>query len=411
MFRGRLLVLCTVSLGAGLLGTLAYLPVRAHALFAAAAPGAGLFPPAPDVLAWGDGRTPGGLLWILSARTFVGKTAVVQQNAEPWTAPFVLFDELHALAPLALFGLALGLLRRPGRRLVGLLAAAGGGALLAALRGGMDPQNPDIRGYLGLTMAAGAGLGALALALLLAELRRPRLQRAVAGAALLASLVVGLARLPRGSLAGARAADLGGDQLLDSLPRAVALTSHFETGFLLSYQRAVEGRRPDVDWVHLGFVRGPGYAERLARARPTLAPLLNTHLRGPLLPEHLFALQRPALLEPDDHLHPRLRAVLAPAGILWLATNRPSPTDSLGELPEPPLWPFPPRAFAEAARDRQVRGFFAFRAYGDATLACARGLPLAARLRVGELRRLLPEDARTKALVADCPAAAPAPLY
>jgi hypothetical protein len=409
--RGRLLALCTGTLLAGL-GTLAYLPARAFALMTGA-------PASSEVIAWGDGRTLAGLWWILSGRTFLAKIAVVQQNADPLAAPFVILQEVGVLAPLALLGLGLGLLRRPGRRALGGLAAAAAGALLAALRGGFDAQNPDIRGYLGLCLAALAVLGAAAVGLLLGERPRSSGLRRLAGATLLlAVLLTALPRLPERSLAGARAADLAGHQLHDSAPpRAVVLTTHFETAFLLSYQRAVEGRRPDLDWAHLGFVRGPGYAERLLAARPALAPLVEAQLLGVLGPRQLLADRRPVLVEPAL-LEGRVQAVLLPAGVLWRAAAEDRDASDDGQDTSAVdgglhhhLWPLPELAFAEAARDRQVRGFFGFRAYGDAALACARGLQDAARLRVGELVRLLPEDERTLALVAGCPAAAPAPLY
>jgi hypothetical protein len=408
--RGRLLALATGALLAGLC-TLAYLPARAHALFAGA-------PAGSDVIAWGDGRTAPGLWWIVSGRTFMAKTMVVQQNADALAAPFVIFEEVGVLAPLALIGLALGLLRRSGRRSLGSLAAAAAGALLAALRGGFDPQNPDIRGYLGLTLAALAVLGAAAVALMLGERPRPAVRHLAGGTLLLAVLLTALPRLPALSLASARAADLAGHQLLDSVPpRAAVLTSHFETAFLLSYQRAVEGRRPDVDWAHLGFVRGPGYAERLLAARPALAPLIEAQLLGVLGPRQLLADRRAVLLE-AAHLEPRVLAALVPAGTLWRAALADDGFDDDGRDTTAVdgglfhrLLPLPELAFTEAARDRQVRGFFGFRAYGDAALACARGLQDAARLRAGELMRLLPDDQRTRALLATCPAAAPAPLY
>jgi hypothetical protein len=408
--RGRLLALCTGALLAGL-AILAYLPARAFALMTGA-------PASNEIIAWGDGRTLAGLWWILSGRTFLAKTAVVQQNADPLAAPFVILQEVGVLAPLALLGLGLGLLRRPGRRALGGLAAAAAGALLAALRGGFDAQNPDIRGYLGLCIAALAVLGAAAVGLLLGERPRSGVRRLAGATLLLAVLLTTLPRLPERSLASARAADLAGHQLLDSAPpRAVVLTTHFETAFLLSYQRAVEGRRPDLDWAHLGFVRGPGYAERLLAARPALAPLVEAQLLGVLGPRQLLADRRPVLVEPAL-LEARVQAVLLPAGVLWRAAIEDRDAGDDGQDTSAVdgglhhhLLPLPELAFTEAARDRQVRGFFGFRAYGDAALACARGLQDAARLRVGELLRLLPEDERTRALVASCPAAAPAPLY
>jgi hypothetical protein len=153
-----------------------------------------------------------------------------------------------------------------------------------------------------------------------------------------------------------------------------------------------------VDWVHLGFVRGPGYAERLAAARPHLRPLLAAHRRGGLAPGDLLSLARPVLLEPDVHLGPGIHALLVPQGLLWRAGGR-EPGAAAGA---PALLPHPESMFVEASRDRQVRGFFGFRTYGDALLACARGLRADSALRLSELRRLLPEDERARALAAGC---------
>ena len=388
----RLLVLMTAALMAAM-AVLLYLPARALALHASAA---------IDLPAWGDGRTLAGLRWILSAQTFVGKTAVVQQNADPMALPFVLLEELGALSALALLGLALGLLRPAARNKVGVLAAVTAGALLAALRAGLDPHNPDIRGYLGLGLAGLALLGVLGLAILLGELRRPRLHLVIATALVMLTTGAGLLRLPDSSLARARAADVATAQALDSAPpRSVLLTSHFETAFLFSYQRLVEGRRPDVDWVHLGFVRGPGYADRLGAARPSLVPLLRAHRQGPLQPGALLALDRPLLIEPDAQLSPSIQSLLHPRQWLWRISADEPPTGpaALAEHEE--------SLFVEASRDRQVRGFFAFRIYGDALLACARGMRPVATLRLRELGRLLPDDERARALLAAC---APAPV-
>jgi hypothetical protein len=75
-----------------------------------------------------------------------------------------------------------------------------------------------------------------------------------------------------------------------------------------------------------------------------------------------------------------------------------------GAAPPPRL---PQTALAEAERDRQVRGFLGWRAYLDAGLACERGLGDLARVRLGELGALVPEDRRAQELAASC-ATAPA---
>jgi hypothetical protein len=201
----------------------------------------------------------------------------------------------------------------------------------------------------------------------------------------------------------AAAADVVAGRLLAELPpRAALLTSHVESAFMVGYQRLVEGRRPDVAWAHLGFVRGPGYAERLRAGEPDLGPTLEAHQQGPLSFSAVLALDRwrPARVEIDEHLAPALRGALVPAGLTW----------GLGPAPQtltmPPAW-----MVAEARSDRQVRGYLAWRAYNDGLLACQRGLGEAARRQLGVLTTLLPEDRRVLSLRDHCPAAGlpPAP--
>ena len=141
---------------------------------------------------------PRGLWWILSARTFAGKNLIVQGNADPAALPFVLLEELGPLLVLGLVGRAwrCGRGRRARPALAWAVLAAG--AMLGALGAGLDPPNPDIRGYLGLALAALAVFGAAALAPLLGFLRRPRLAAAVAAGALLVTTAVApVARCPR----------------------------------------------------------------------------------------------------------------------------------------------------------------------------------------------------------------------
>jgi hypothetical protein len=381
--RGRLVLGAAGATTTGLL-VLVYLPARALALYTPGAP--------VDTLMWGDGRSAEGLWWIVSARTFVGKNLLVQGNADPAALPFVLLEELGPLAVLGLVGAGLALRAPASRPWAIALATLAGGAMLAALGAGLDPLNPDIRGYLGLGLAALAVFAAAGLAPLLGFLRRSRLATGLATAALALTVGYGLAGAPAVSLRATDAPDAVVNESQAAVaPRGVVATSHFETAFLTSYQRLVEGRRPDADWVHLGFVRGPGYAARLVVARPHLAPLLEAHGAGKLDAPAIRAVGRTVLIEADQHLPPTLRPALYPAGLSWTLQDR-----NLG------LQALPEGAFAEAARDRQVRGYFAWRAYQDALLACAPH-PDAAGLRLRELARLVPADARFRALRAACP--------
>jgi hypothetical protein len=226
----------------------------------------------------------------------------------------------------------------------------------------------------------------------------------------LAGLLAGgaLTRFPDGAtypgLRGAAAGDvLAGRLLAEIPPRGALLTAHVESAFLVGYQRLVEGRRPDAAWAHLGFVRGPGYAERLRAAEPDLGPTMAAHQEGPLSFSAVFVLdrRRPARIEIDEHLAPGLRARLVPAGLTWKLGDPGRPAAPY-ELTVPPAW-----MLAEARRDRQVRGTLAWRAYNDGQLACQNGLREAARRYLGVLGTLLPEDRRVLALRAHCPAVSP----
>jgi hypothetical protein len=383
--RVRLVVLAVAALAAGLV-PLVYLPVRAAALFQW---------PAPDAVVWGDPRTPEGLWWVLSAHTFTAKAPLVHVTAAPGTLPFVIIEEIGMPLALLVVGGAFFMLRRTATRAAGLaVLGAGAGAVAAALMAGFDPHNPDHRSYAAVAMAAAAALGAAGVAALAAGLGRRALGAALAFA-LLGATAVHVLPLPAAAcLRRAAAADAVGGQLLASLPpRAALLTSHFESAFLAAYHRLVEGRRPDVAWSHLGFVRGPGYADRLAAARPTLAPLLSAHAHGTLDATAVSVYPGAVALEPDDHLAPALRQRLQPAGPLWRADE-----DAVAL----PLARVSAEAVAEAARDGLVRGFLAWRSYQDARLACSRGLAEVAAPPLADLAVLLPDDERARALAASC---------
>ncbi len=384
--RARLIAASCAALGVGLL-VLGYLPVRAVVL---AQPGHG------GDIAWGDGRTLAGLGWLLSAQTFVAKTSVVHTSADPGAWPFVFIEELGpVLALLAVAG-ALFSLRARGTRLLGatlLVALAASSA--AALQAGFDAQNPDIRGYLGVALAAAAvlaGMGALPL-LAVARKTRPAI---VGSVALLAAVALHAFPIPTGlNLHDRTSAARVAADLLDQLPpRAVLASSHFETAFLVAYQRGVEGARPDLAVVHLGFVRGPGYAARLVLDEPALAPLVAAHADFALTPAELAPLSRAIAFEPDDHLTPALQATLRPVGSLW----RFVPQATTLERPAP----LPAAVLVEAAADRSLRGFVAYRSFRDAAFACARGLRLTARLRLSEVAALIPQDARLRELSRRC---------
>jgi hypothetical protein len=388
--RARLIALAVLALLAGA-ATIAYLPARAAALFAQAAERGA------DTILWGDPRTPAGLWWVLSAHTFATKASVVHTAAAPFDLPFVLMEELEVVfALLAPLGIVF-LLRRAATRLCGLVALGSwAGSIAAALYAGFDPANPDVRGYLGPAIALTAvfSIAAMTAGLIpLSRWKRPWLAPALAAAMVLATLT----RFPAGSrypgLRHTAAADwMAGALLAEQRVRGALVTAHFESAFLVGYQRLVEGRRPDLAWAHLGFLAHPGARARLGLAEPELGPLLDGHLA----PQTFATLdrQRPLRLEPDDHLPRGLRARLVLDGATWRLAHG-------GE--ERVLAP-PPSVLAEAAVDRQVRGFIAWRAYGDALLACENRLTLSARHSLALLHQLLPQDERASRLRAECAA-------
>jgi hypothetical protein len=367
----------------------AYLPLRAAALFGAP-------DHAADNVVWGDPRSWRGLWWVVSAHTFAVKQAVVQGQSTPGDLPFLPMEELgEVFALLAPAGIYF-FLRRRGSRVAGLaVLVATGGSMVAALIGGLTPSNPDIRGYLGPAFALVAVFSGTAILFGLTGLRLARLRPILA--ALL--LVSALSRFPQPSqypgLRNSTAGDAAAGQVLAHLPpRAALLTNHFETAFLVGYQRLVEARRPDVAWAHLAFVGGPGYAERVALAEPDLAPTLQAYRRGDFSVDLLRALdaRRPVRIEPDFALPQALRQQLVPADELW--------APSLGA--DSGVTPLAPWMLDEAKSDPQARGYLGWRAYIDAVWACDKHAAERMHLRFAELESLLPSDARFKELKARC---------
>jgi len=374
-------------LAAGAAGMLvhAYIPLRTQALFAATDRGIN------NVL-WGDGRTLRGLWWVVSAKTFADKAGMVHGNASPWDLPFLPIEELTTifalLAPAGLYFL----LRRSASRVAGIaLLLTAAGSMTAALVGGLDPGNPDIRGYLGPAFALIAVFSGVAITVGAAFFRFKQLRVVLA----IVFLAGGLTRMPSPSrfpgLAEARAADFEARQLLFDVPSSGALfTHHFETGFLVGYQRFVEGARPDVLWAHLAFAPGPGYAERASAALPELAPVINAYRAHAGLSRAWASLDEthPVRVEPDAVTPAEIRRTLAPAGALWAPAHGTA-------RPESEAWPpLAPWELSEAARDRQVRGYLAWRNYIDATWSCELGFRRRAIARFAELEKLVPADTR-----------------
>jgi hypothetical protein len=386
--RGRLVGLAVLAFAVGLL-VHAYLPLRTSALFAAADRGV-------DNVLWGDARTPGGFWWLVSAKTFTEKTAVVHGNASPWDLPFLPIEELDKLFALLAPAGAYFMLRRPNTRMAGVATLVGiAGSMAAALIGGLDPANPDIRGYLGPAIGLIAVLSGVTLAVGLAVFQA----RKVRAVLVLVFLAGALSRAPTTgypSLRYAGAVDEEARSTLFALPaRAALFTFHFETGFLVGYQRLVEGLRPDVAWAHLAFVGDRGYAGRLRMAQPELGGVLGAYRDHSGLAQAFVDLDRsrPVRIEPDVATPVEVRRTLGPAGDGWAPAADTSPEG---------VRPVEDWAVAEAKQDRQVRGFLAWRHFIDAVWSCELGFYERAQERFRELERLVPNDARFRELQARC---------
>ncbi len=386
--RGRFVAWSLAAFAAGML-VHAYLPLRTAALREGT--------DGMNNLLWGDARSLRGLWWVVSARTFAEKAGIVHGNASPGDLPFLLIEELGAVFALIAPAGAYFLLRGKGARVMGVaVLVAMAGSITAGLVGGLDPTNPDIRGYLGPAIACIAVLSGAAVTVGLAVFRFKR-ARALLAVILLAGA---LARFPSPTqypgLAQARATDFEVRQMLDGLPtRAALFTNHFETGFLVGYLRFVEGTRPDVAWAHLAFAKGAGYADRIRASQPELVHVIDAYRgRGDLL--GAFAdldHNRPIRIEPDGVLGPEIRRGLGPAGDLWSLAKNTSP-----EAVDPlPAW-----VQDEARQDRQVRAYLAWRNYIDARWSCDLGLAERAHARFAELDKLVPKDARFRELQKNC---------
>jgi len=366
-----------------------YIPLRTASLFAAADRGV-------DNVLWGDGRTLSGLWWVVSARTFAEKTGIVHGNASPADLPFLPIEELTTIFAVIAPAGAYFLVRHAKSRTAGIALLIGAaGSMLAALAGGLDPGNPDIRGYLGPAFALIAVFSGVAITVGTALFRLPRLRVALA----LVFLASALSRFPTPSeypgLRHAHAVDRQTRLLLSALPlRAALFTHHFETGFLVGYQRLVEGARPDVSWAHLPFAPNPSYAARVRRGRPELTSVIDAYRAHTGLGEAWAKLEvdHPVRIEPSTVMMEQ--ANLHPAGQLWALLETPATVER---------WlPLDASALDEAAQDRQVRGYLAWRRYIDASYACRRGFRERAHADFAELDKLVPEDQRLRELRERC---------
>jgi hypothetical protein len=384
--RGRLAGLAVLAFLAGALIHL-YLPVRAAALLGAPDGGG-------DNVVWGDARGLSGLWWVLSAKTFASKQNVVQGQATPWDLPFLPMEELGELfALLAPAGMYFLLRRRRSRSQGIAILVAMAGSMVAALIGGLAPANPDNRGYLGVAFALLSVFAGSALLFGLTTFHVSAMRPILASLLFLGSLT----RFPHPDkypgLRQATVAQAATEETLNRLPvRAALFTNHFETGFLVGYQRLVEASRPDVAWAHLAFVGGPGVAERMALAQRDLAPALQAYRDHRFSLDVLRALDdsHPVRIEADVMLPPELRTKLMPIGDFWGVRGR------------DPLLPLSPWMLAAAQADPQARGYLGWRSYIDAVWSCDNKDKARIQQRFAELDALMPKDARFAQLKSTC---------
>lgn len=368
------------------LGVLLYLPLRTMAL----SPGANVG--SLNTIVWGDSRTASGLWWVLSGRTFADKATFVHGRDDAASLPFLFVEELGRIGLfLALVGFYVLLRKRTVRTAaVGPIFAVGCVLFGAAVVGGIDPSNPDIRGYLGVVIGIGCAMVAIGVQFSLWILRQTRWQTIGAVSALVLALALASRGWASKTLHNVQVADRFAFGLLHGLPpRAVYLTAHYETAFLMSYLRGVEGQRPDVAWVHLGWNRGPGYAERVEAALPELAPLMQSHRHGPLSLESVsqLSMRRPVFLDPAIDMTAEFGRKLVRFGNTW-QLNRGGKPDPFFDVP----W---------VVRTREERAFVAYHHYLNARLACRNG-EADARTLVMALLAIVPEDATALELARRC---------
>jgi hypothetical protein len=342
------------------LGILVYLPLRAARR---------------PLVDWGAPTTAARLWWTLSAQAWnkAVSRGGVGDLAEVGAALTV---ELAAIGALLAIAGAYLMLRARAQRPLGLLliTALVADAAAPALVG-FDVANPDAYGYLAAAVALGAALATVFPSVAIARLRPEARRRAgpiVAGALVAGALVAALVAAPRWSLAGERALRPTLTRWLDGAPpRALVVTSYFQTIFGLWALEALEGARPDLDVVHRHFLSYPGYRDDVVARRPELAPLLGARdVDAPAL----LSSGRPLLVEHDIDL--------------------PAPLVARAGVPvEPPG--------VEAARSREGARYFAWQLFVDAQRACrlpdvgARRRAIeAARARLGDAPELAELAAR-----------------
>lgn len=309
----------TAAAGVVGLAALLYLPVRSAT--------------GPE-LDWGAPHTAGRFAWTLSG-------AVFADNAGGGHASPPAVDAAQSIAavgeaaslPLvlaAVLGLVLLLADKTrGRRrlaflLLGLVAFGAGARTLF----GFDPDTPDDHGYL---LPAASALALLAVAgAALAAARAGARAREVALAMAAAGFLLAAVRAVDGRPHAAHdhaSDDLARAELEGLPPRALLITSYYQTEFRAIAMRAVEQTRPDVTVLERGLLTLPGARDAAVRRDPYLERLILAPLGAdaptPVAELARIAASRPILFELDPDLDDAAEPHLVPLG--RFALFRPEP--------------------------------------------------------------------------------------
>jgi hypothetical protein len=360
------------ALGALGLAAYLYLPLRA----------------ARDIIGWGDPDRLDAFLWVVSARAFQKSLAGPQEALATRAgdlATALVGDAGIIGALLAAVGLYALLRARATWRDAGLLAGVLGLGVAGRALLGFDPDNPDAHGYLLPAIAALCVLAAAGAAVIVRAVPRARALVAAAVFAWPAGLLWGAAGDV--SRRGADAAEAHAHLLLAPLPpRSLAITSYFETSFLLGAAQAVLGERPDVTVVDRNLLSHPHAVAAARRRHPDLAWILGDRLARGKLPARS---DRPIAVElaPNLPFDPRLVPL---GGLARLAPAPLSPAQrALAEREHAARAALEDAAAARTAapRDRHgARRVLAWSSYNTARHDCALGRRDAARAELARAR-------------------------
>lgn len=363
------------------------------------------------LVALGAPTTPGRFYWVVSAQAFQGNQGdgVPLPLGERFAD--VVMQLLLDLHPIGVCAAVLGLyvlLRYAKTRRLGVLLGlvsvvfVAGRAWLGFVR-----SNPDALGYLlpafmALGVLAAAGVGVI---VGLLEQTWPRV--ALACTALLAAGA--LVQVPlhhdQASLARFSVADRFDDALVRELPTgAVVLVYAPQTYFRVLGTLGEERLRPDLTFVPMPLLHYPGLPARLLEEAPELRQLfagleLSGELREPDLQS--LAAERPLFVELDARVPRRLYETLAPEG-LYARVLPGGATDTDirdGRSAQEATWS---RLLAEpgALRDPETRAQVLYRRFHDAMFLAAVGDREGARVAIGQVLALAPQEALARALSA-----------